>query len=610
MNRIILITGLALLLVSAAGYAQETKLLGDGNDGNRSMPVHLVELLDEDGRRIRPTDAAPKPFSTKQTCGKCHDYEKISRGWHFSGHDPLVPAGRPGQPWMLTDARTRTQLPISDRGWSGTFTPEQVGLSAWEFVTRFGSHHPGGSYAEMDHADPEHAIRQNISGKYEINCLACHSADPRYDQSLAALQVARQNYRWAAAAASGKAVVTGTALALSSFFDPEFDEGGIETAYADGVFDKNNMVFFDIAGKPQDRQCYFCHSYQDLRVDESLEWTRDNDVHSSAGLNCSDCHRNGVDHVIARGHDGAHGSAATLSCQGCHLGTENDLTPQGGRLGAPVPHHAGIPPIHFEKMNCTACHSGTWPEETPGRWRTARIHKLGLHGVHKQDLRLPHVYSPILLKGDDGKIGAHYLVWPAFWAVLDGEAVTPIRPADVLSAARAILSAEVEREDDWRPLTEAQVAEVLGLLGTQAGDGIPVYIAGGKLYQRTEGGEVLAREHPAAGAYAWPMAHDVRPAAQSLGVRGCADCHTTDSPFFFADLELDTPIQGDKEFVKMVELQGIDRFYVWAFNASFIFRPSLKVVAFASCGLIGLVLLIYGLKALVIISRACAQEAE
>ncbi len=609
MNRIILLMGLSLL-AGVVARAEETQLLGEGNDGNRSMPVHLVELYDEDGRRIRAADKDPKPFSTRQTCGKCHDYAKISQGWHFNALNPLVPAGRPGQPWMLTDGRTRTQIPVSGRDWPGTFTPEQVGLTPWDFMLQFGSHFPGGSFAEMDAQSPDHVIRQTISGKYEINCLACHSADPKHDQSLAALQLARQNYRWTAAAASGKAIVNGVALELSNFFDPEFDEG-LKTTYKDGVFDKDNMVFFDIAGKPQDRQCYFCHSYQDLRVPESLEWTRDIDVHSHAGLNCTYCHRNGSDHWISRGNEDAHGSAATLTCKGCHLGTEDGKVPQGGRLGAPMPKHAGIPPIHFEKMNCTACHSGTWPEDSPGRWRTARIHKLGLHGKHKQDLRLPHVYAPVLLKGDDGRIGTHYLVWPAFWATLSGDIVTPIQPATVLSAARTIFDAEVERQDDWRPLTEDQIIEVLTLLKAQRqGEETPVYIAGGKLYQLTDAGKLQANDHSAAGAYAWPMAHDVRPAEQSLGVRTCADCHTTDSPFFFADVELDTPIQGDKQFVKMVELQGIDRLYMWMFNASFVFRPMLKIVAFISCGLIGLALLIYGLKALVVISRACAQEAE
>jgi len=106
------------------------------------------------------------------------------------------------------------------------------------------------------------------------------------------------------------------------------------------------------------------------------------------------------------------------------------------------------------------------------------------------------------------------------------------------------------------------------------------------------------------------MAHDVRPAGQSLGVRKCVDCHTTDSPFFFAGVELDSPIQGGKQIVEMVKLQGIDRFYMWAFNASFIFRPMLKWVVFSACGLIGLVLLIYGLKAIVVISNACSEETK
>ena len=597
---------MAALLVTVAARAQEAPLLGEGNDGNRSTPIHLLELLDADGRPIRAADKNPQPFSTKKTCGKCHDYDNISKGWHFNANTAEVPAGRPGQPWMLTDAVTRTQIPISGRAWPGTFTPEQAGLTSWDFMQHFGDHFPGGSYGEMDAERPDQVIRQGISGKYEINCLACHSADPQQDQSLAALQLARQNYRWAAAAASGKAIVNGTASTLSDLFDPEFDEG-IKVAYSDGVFDKDGMVFFDITGKPQDQRCYFCHSSQDLQVDEHHEWMRDDDVHSMSGLSCVDCHRNGSDHAISRGSEEA---GTTLSCKGCHLGVEGSITPEAGRLGAPSPRHAGIPPIHFEKMNCTACHSGTWPQESPGLRRTAQIHKLGLHGKHKQDLRLPHVYAPVLLKGDDGKIGSYSLVWPAFWATLEGEKVVPIPTSQVLDAAKAILSAEVERQEDWRPLSEQQVAEVLGLLKTQQPDKRSVYIAGGKLYQLTDAGGVEASAHPAAGAYAWPLAHDVRPAEQSLGARSCADCHTAESPFFFAGVEMDSPIQGDKQLVKMTELQGIDRLFMWAFNVSFVFRPMLKVVALAACGLIGLVLLIYGLKALVAISRACSQEAK
>lgn len=607
MNRILWISASVLLLAFSAG-AQETTLLGEGNDGNRSTPVHVLELLDENGKAIRPADKDPKPFSTRQTCGKCHDYDKISHGWHFNANQPDVPAGRNGQPWVLADPKTRTQLPISGRGWEGTFKPEQLGLSSWDFMIAFGSHFPGGSYGQMDAADPEQVIRQNISGKYEINCLACHHADSHQDQSLAALQLARQNYRWAAAASSGKATINGTASSLSSFFDPEFDEG-IKTTYKEGVFDKDDKVFFDITGEPENQRCYFCHSSQDMRVGEPNEWTRDHDVHTAAGLNCVDCHRNGADHQIVRGNANAAGTAETLSCQGCHLGVEGRTTPVAGRLGAPTPRHAGIPTIHFEKLNCTGCHSGTFPDSDPGRWRTAQMHKLGLHGKHKQDLRQPHVYAPVLLKDQDGKIGANYLIWPAFWAMLKGDKITPILPDKVASAAGSLLSADVKQEDDWKPLTEKQIGEVLKLLPKQEGS-LPVYVAGGKLYQLGADGVLQSSSHPAAKAYAWPMAHDVRPAAQSLGVRKCVDCHTTDSPFFFAGVELDSPIQQNKQVVEMVELQGIDRFYMWAFNASFVFRPMLKVVVFASCGVIGFVLLVYGLRALAAMSRACTEETE
>ena len=42
-------------------------------------------LYDENGGLINPAKGlnADKPYSPRQTCGKCHDYEKITRGFHF-----------------------------------------------------------------------------------------------------------------------------------------------------------------------------------------------------------------------------------------------------------------------------------------------------------------------------------------------------------------------------------------------------------------------------------------------------------------------------------------------------------------------------------------------
>jgi len=47
--------------------------LGDVSDGNRSVPVHLIDLYDADSMLVRPGDQPMLPFSTKVTCGKCHN---------------------------------------------------------------------------------------------------------------------------------------------------------------------------------------------------------------------------------------------------------------------------------------------------------------------------------------------------------------------------------------------------------------------------------------------------------------------------------------------------------------------------------------------------------
>jgi len=72
-------------------------------------------------------------------------------------------------------------------------------------------------------------------------------------------------------------------------------------------------------------------------------------------------------------------------------------------------------------------------------------------------------------------------------------------------------------------------------------------------------------------------------------------CHNNSSAFFFGKVELDTPIVNgrDTEFVEMIQLQGIDKVYMKMFNASFVFRPWLKIAAIICCGLIGLVILAY-----------------
>ena len=625
---------LCLLLVVVLLAATDTneKLLGDESDGSRAAPVHLIALLNEEGEKITTDDKPLLPFSTRQTCSgsDCHSVETISTGLHFNTVDVNVAPGRPGQPWILVDAGTGTQIPLSYRPWPGTFRPEQLGLTPWKFTELFGRHMPGGGVGELEGDNPDEIMRGFISGKLEINCLSCHNAHPGQDQAEYASQIARQNFRWAAAASCEFASVKGSAKSMGDTYDYLMPRvlGGPTVTYRENTFDHKNQVFFNIVRKVPAERCYFCHSNRDLDKTGAGKWATDEDVHLAAGLTCVDCHRNGLDHNITRGYEGeasvsTNPLAATLSCKGCHLGEKSSSVPMAGRLGAPVPEHPGIPPVHFDKLTCTACHSGPWPAQKTYRTKTSRAHGLGTYNVNKSDEALPHIIYPVfdeqmgplffrgrLVRLMGSKIAPHKLIWPAFWGNLKDRRVTPIALEIVRPIAAKIITKEkIPPSGDWPALKAEQITKVLSLLSSQT-EGKPAYIAGGTLYCLDDSGKLTEQNnHPAARPYLWPIAHDVRPAAQSLGVRSCRDCHSIDAPFFFGEVDVDSPLVSKRDSVKMmVEFQDVDAVYAWAFALSFVFRPWLKVVTLASCAVLAVVLLLYALKALARITKMLAGE--
>jgi len=587
-----------LCFCEAAGAAADanSKFMGDQSDGSRAVPVHLIPLIDEEGEKITPAVEPLLPFSTRRTCGACHDYEKISHGWHFNAVEPNIAPGRGGQPWILVDAASATQIPLSYRTWPAAFGPEMLGLTSWEFVQLFGRQIPGGGIGEIDSNNPDELVRGFVSGKLEINCMACHDADHAHNQAEYADQIARQNLRWAAAATCGFASVTGSAKSMPGNYDPlmpqPLDDPSLippAVTYHKEAFGHKNQVFFDIVRKIPAERCYFCHSNHDAGKDALEKWATDEDVHLAAGLTCVDCHRNGLEHNIIRGYEGEstvsqNPLAATSTCAGCH---------SQGRLGAPVPKHLGIPPVHFDRLTCTACHSGPWPNEKTIRTKTSRAHGLGTYNVNKSNDVLPHIIYPVFAKQENGKIGPHKLVWTTFWGSLKDQKITPI-PLEVVRpvVGKFIDDKNLPTSGDWPALTDEQIGKVLELL--KPAEGEAVYICGGKLYRLGDKGRLITAEHNEAKPYLWPIAHDVRPAAQALGARRCQDCHSTDAPFFFADVEVDTPVASEKNIVKkMIEFEGLNPVYTKLFAFSFIFRPALLVVAICSSAILAAVLILY-----------------
>lgn len=562
-------------------------LLGDQNDGSRARPVHLIPVRDSEGEVIRLADRPLLPFSTRQTCGAdCHDVVTISRGWHFTTTDAGSKTGRRGEPWIFVDPETATELPLSYHGWPGTFDPERVGITPWSFASMFGARTPGGIAGTRERS-PNLQVRWVVSGELEVNCLACHDASPAYDHAEYGRQVRLENFRWAPAAASGMALVTGSAKEMPNTFDyllPSVEDALLPrmpaVTYAPERFLPGAKVVFDITREVPARRCYFCHSNADLAETGQRRWNRDEDIHLARGMTCVDCHRNGLDHAMNRGYEGesaTNGSAiAALTCRGCHLATEPERIFSRGRFGAPYPRHAGMPPIHFTKLSCTACHSGPRPEKMTRGLKTSLAHRLGGLDVNKAGAVLPHLYYPVFAEQPGGETTPNRLVWPAFWGRLSNGTVQPIAPAQVKAAmSKAKVVLKPPSDGSWPALDEATLARILGLLQAEPhADGTPVYIAGGRLHRVDASGRIATESHQSAQPYLWPLAHDVRPASLALGARGCADCHDADAPIFFGDVSVDSPLASDRaQSWKMHAFQKtLNTRYVADFARSFRYR--------------------------------------
>jgi hypothetical protein len=452
-------------------------------DGSRTTAVHVIQLKDEFDQLIVPSESYPLPYSTKYTCAPCHDYSIIRGGLHFSS--PSSPQnGRPGEPWIWVDTKTGTVLPLSYQGWEGTWNPSDLGLTAWTFTLLFGRHMTGGGISEPDDEETSPESRWNVSGRLEINCMGCHNASRMQSHSEWAKQVLRHNFRWAAVAASGLGEVGGMASRLPETWDlydgpnPDDTEWAVVPflRYAQDRFDSKHRAFFDIAPEIDDQRCLACHSVH--QVGEK-RYTANQDVHSAAGLKCVDCHSNDVRHNMIRGYEGKaqeyqEKERADFTCQGCHMGENLSRKggPAQGRLGAPYPQHPGIPAVHFEKLSCTVCHAGALPQKILTRVRTSRANRLGIYGIAQWFTEWPHIVEPVYLRDSTGKISPHRLIWPAFWARLEGERIYPIEPPDVEEAAGSLLAAEQDASEILKTL--ALYADI---------QGIPVLVLSGKVYE-------------------------------------------------------------------------------------------------------------------------------
>jgi len=339
-------------------------------------------LYDEDGNIINPVtgENADKPYSPRQTCGLCHDYEKITQGYHFQqGRDEIATGtyaeryqwvshpGNYGGNWCSPAPLYRYLSPKENT------SARLMDMTSFTFITAgCGDCHPGGGPAEFDRKGNRYdrfmvemgyepggvndfdgdyyQARWSETGVLEGDCMICHQ--PGYQNNERKKQLKQLNFKWAATAASGWARITGAVN--------KNDEVTVE--YDLSKFDADGRLSPHIVREPRNEACLFCHAQPGWKK-RGANYSQRSDVHLRAGMKCVDCHpagsmatderiREREMHQFGKGDDPG-GKVrddldnTVIGCAECH---------DSGKMGAPVARHNWLPTLHLEKIACQTCH--------------------------------------------------------------------------------------------------------------------------------------------------------------------------------------------------------------------------------------------------------------
>lgn len=360
---------------------------GGGEKPGKGFPVGVCppfHLRDEDGNVIDPQkgENADKPYSPKMTCGACHEYAKITKGFHFTqgmGEMPTAEqaarclwASTPGNfggNWCSPAPLYRYLSPKKN------VSAATIDMTAFTFFTSpCGTCHPGGGPGEYDREgkrydrwmrDPQSGFtskgENNFDGDYyqarwsetgvlEADCLLCHM--PGYDFAGRKKQLAAWNFRWAATAGARFASVKGSVQKGEP----------VEVSYHKELFNPDGTIEPHIVREPRNEACLSCHAQPGWKK-RGANFSPRTDVHLRAGLKCVDCHPAGSsatdpriagkeEHQFGKGDDPGglvrnDLDNTMIACTDCH---------DTGRMGAPVARHLWLPPLHLEAIACQTCH--------------------------------------------------------------------------------------------------------------------------------------------------------------------------------------------------------------------------------------------------------------
>ena len=526
-----------------------------------------INLLDINGDIIDPIHEqnANAPFSTKQTCGLCHDYDVITQGYHFRmGWDVVSDTYgvAEGRPWSLSNGFLGRWYPYAFRQLAKKVnqSEDEIDLTVYDFVgfsspghgePPCGTCHPGGGGLEFDRAGNRYdeqlaanpQLAQTLDGDYykshwdtsgvvEADCFICHLAG--YNFNARTEQLEQGNYRWATVAGSRFGAVEGSVRSGRP----------MKVTYERRLFNEDGTITIDLSWPPPDENCVNCHGKSDVKK-RGFSW---NDIfnpaiHSQQRISCTACHPAELDHQIAKGYEPEFTAAPKMdrtmkTCRDCH---------ESGYMGAPLPEHRSIRPSHLERIACQSCHI---PE----------LHRAAAQGLETTTGELVfHVRPPDAKKpGDVGTWMPDYeqrdkkIIYPinGFLAVWWGN-----RDADGLvyplflrehAAAWKLFSSEVTDDDgDGNKEVNRKDEIIAGLRAfSESLEGNrrfrqiqPVLIKAATAYELAPDGSLKTsslKGTPLQGASQvhFSIDHNVAATRATLGANGCQDCHGVNAHFF------------------------------------------------------------------------------
>ncbi|MGQ9509293.1 MAG: hypothetical protein ACUVTN_07825 [Thermodesulfobacteriota bacterium] len=548
------------------------------------------------------------PYSPKRTCGACHDYDRITQGYHFQqgrseggGKISISDTYDPKYPWNLSSGMYgKLQMAYMDPGQLAkkiNAHPSEIDESSFYFVQTCSPCHPGGGWAEYDRRgnlyynednkkfgyelsndDPKldgdytslnkgnerYGSPWHLSGTSEADCLICHLHGYQWKEREAALK--RGFFKYAPSVGAGWGVI--------KFLDVD---SHIEKAISVEIdYTKKDVADFEnlhlqIKRRPSDENCWACHGHYGEKK-RGYDWTLQMDVHKVKGMDCLTCHPGDWGHNLAKGDSLQQTVREDLdqtmnSCEDCHYRRKDKRAP---RFRHP------FSPRHMKRISCQTCHIPyrTIPVElvydhTTGETQIYQTSKFLSRNPIDPKLVFTEERQEIWypsLKDYKGKIIPVKSALAIYWGDLDEKTniVKPIHLWKIRELKKPLL-----KDDNGDGIPEVNTPEEIKsfLIALKGKDRfgnpiatIPVLIKGGFLYRLDKKGVIEKIPHEQAQPIDFSINHNIRPGFLSLGFKGCGDCHIRNSPFFLRKILIDPyDEKGKPLYIEAWERLGIDR---------------------------------------------------